>query len=661
MKITCEVWGSPVGTAPTEQFPDTAADWYAGKPTAVAEVSVTWGRSTTVDQPEPATCSFDVVDPSGGQSFRDQSILRIGEDVHLFAIGNVGTGVATDVALDGSFEAMAVGIDHAGDLVDGRVMGFANSVSDGAGYYNETAIVTTPAAADGVHCSEVRSGPHYANGVVRRLRVLIGPDRWDANGALGAWDAIPTMRLDESWRTRLQIKSAYNAAVTRWLAGMRGPTYPGQWLTIGAGGTHTGDMTWKQSDFERVVDSGQNRWCGTYMEVLFSNWNEMGGSWSSRPGTWAEHYGLWVDDLEVLSPADASRRVRVYSGEITDMKARTRGDGSVRITVTAVDQLGKLMNRYVGDDPWPSEAVPARVDRILADDPPVAFGTEIDDAFTSTVVTRRDIDRQSQGGLLQALATGVDGVLWSATHDVSGPYLWLEDPQERMAVGQFTNFSGTIQIEGAANVDSSLDACWIDADVEWVRDVSDVVTRVDATWLDQSTSPDVTERWIPSTIDTAAEGEHGARHYFVGTQLTAEAAAVAVAQRVLARTRQLQWRTAQLVWDLDQTIAQGDYAATQVALDLLDGTGRIGRGLAVENIANWPEGTTAGMYLDGGEYRFDEEGWHLTMLTTPMAGIGESAVWVDFTPTAWTWSMFDPSIGWDSCWGVAVPPPIGAN
>ena len=68
-----------------------------------------------------------------------------------------------------------------------------------------------------------------------------------------------------------------------------------------------------------------------------------------------------------MAPAGGTvRDVLVFAGRITDLAGDDRRPaGTIRVDVTAVDQLADLENRYVGDEPWLAEPFAARVDRIL--------------------------------------------------------------------------------------------------------------------------------------------------------------------------------------------------------------------------------------------------------------------------------------------------------
>jgi hypothetical protein len=66
---TCEVWIDGV------RFADGQPAELTTDPVALSGLSITWGRRTTVDQPNPATCTFTVLDPPGGRRFDEAVTL----------------------------------------------------------------------------------------------------------------------------------------------------------------------------------------------------------------------------------------------------------------------------------------------------------------------------------------------------------------------------------------------------------------------------------------------------------------------------------------------------------------------------------------------------------------------------------------------------------
>ena len=406
-------------------------------------------------------------------------------------------------------------------------------------------------------------------------------------------------------------------------------------------------------------------WLGVSVAVDLATWTAPYGqsapyAWTAAPGTWADYGPSYVDDVVLMAPAGGTvRSVLVFAGRITDLTAQIVDKaGTLGVTVTAVDQLADLENRYVGDVPWLAEPFATRVGRITAA-AGVTVPASIDPRLAPLTVSWRDVDHQPAGGLLAELAAGVDAVLWSATHSTTGPYLWFEDVGERTSGEILVDVDGIVTIV----VDSErpggrtrIDGCQIAAEeLTWIRDVSDVITRVDVTWKDQTVdqdgNPSPTDRAV-RVLDADLEAGGNVRRLGLSTPLISEADAIDVADRVLARTNSPAGRIDGLTWDLGlfPPAAGVDMAA---ALDLLDGTIRIGRGLIVDRADLWPDGGPIGVYLDGGTYTYDGA-WTLGLVGTPLGGLGESVPWVDLDP-GWAWNEFDPAIDWIDLYGVAGP------
>jgi hypothetical protein len=408
-------------------------------------------------------------------------------------------------------------------------------------------------------------------------------------------------------------------------------------------------------------------WLGVSVAVDLATWQAPYGpppstpyAWTGAPGTWADYGPSYADDVVLWAPAGGTvRSVLAFAGRITDLAAQiVDPDGTLGVTVTAVDQLADLENRYVGDVPWLAEPFATRVGRITAA-AGVAVPATIDPRLAPLTVSWRDVDHQPPGGLLAELAAGVDAVLWSATHATTGPYLWYEDVGERASAEVLEMVDGIVTIVLSTERPGGrtrIDGCQIAAEeLTWIRDVSDVITRVDVTWKDQTVDQDgnqaPTDRHV-RVVDPDLEADGNVRRMGLTTPLISEPDAVDVATRVLSRTNSPAGRIDGLTWDLGlfPPAAGVDMAA---ALDLLDGTIRIGRGLIVDRADLWPDGGPIGVYLDGGTYEYDGA-WTLGLIGTPIGGLGQSVPWVDLDPT-WAWDEMDPAIDWVDLYGVAGP------
>ena len=613
------------------RFADTAAELEAGTPTALAELELNWGRDSTVDQPEAATVRCAVLDPSGGTTFRE--LVDVGSRLEVRAAGDIGTGAVTDVAIDGSLEVPAVGST-----------GYPRVVASPAGA-PAPIIVAAPVFAG---TKALRSSSGYT--------ILIPPAEFTSNPA--GWDAIPRFETGQLWTWHLAVFPPRAGSIRVQGRVFRDPTDEnGVW--VGNAIAVAGDGAWHPLTSDPVVGGSITGWLGVGWNPTLATWPDVAGAWSATPATWADYGAGVVDALEVWAPPSSRRDVIVFAGRVTDLAASLDLRG-LRVELIATDQTAELANRYVGAAPWPAEPLGARFTRILAEAGLTgAVTVTIDAPLDASIVSWRDVDRQPVAGLLTEYAAGVDGVLWSAVHSTTGPFVWLEDTAGRAALNTLELVGGVLVIVYAGNRPEGstvLDGCELPTDpVVWRRDVSDVLTVIDATWLDQTVDTEGNQQPTEHTVTVAdpdAVAVHGTRRLGVATNLIAAADAEAVADRILLRTRQPDWRVEGLNYDLGSFPPLAG-KPTANALDLLDGTTRLGRAVIVDNVAGWPGGDSIGLFLDGGSYRYDAAGWSLELGASPWTGFGSSPAWSELDP-AWQWTQWDDQLEWADLYGVAV-------
>ena len=327
--------------------------------------------------------------------------------------------------------------------------------------------------------------------------------------------------------------------------------------------------------------------------------------------------------------------------------------------MVAADFTADLANRDVADQPWPAEPLAARFGHVVAA-AGVAVPYTLAPSLTGYQVSYMDVDRQQCWPLLADLATSVDGVLWSAVHPSTGPYLWLADPRVQSALYQLTmGDAGLVVIvaTAAGGAAIELDSCDLLLDpVVFRQAVSDISTRVAITWLEQTIDdntgqPAPTERTDIYT-DAAAELANGTRRLGVQTVLTSAAVAGEVAALLLGRLHRASWRVSGLTWRTDKTQMDGDQ--TSRTLDLLDGVRRLAAALLLTNLPSWaPAGPTLPLLLQGGQYTFEDGQWTLDLVTSSAAAQGTGLPWNALDP-AWAWNEFDPAIDWTDLVGVAT-------
>lgn len=625
--LTCQVSvdGRPLA--------DTGADLAASMPTVLTGLKVDWGRASVVDQPGPASATFTVADIGGDADFLGR--LHVGAPIAVTATGALPTdGDPFDVAVDGDFTHTHT---------HGRVAVLAGPA--------------TPTIDAGTLTLDSPAGP---------ASLAIPPGPW--SGVVDAWDPIPAASPGQTWTVTLRITTGPGVTATLAPALYRTGDRPGRPPTpLGGSVTVPGNATTVASATTTIADGTPYGWVGAALTMTPTSWLDWSGPWTSAEPSWAALGRLTVADLTVLAPPTAVRTVAVFSGRITDLTAKAARPG-ITVAVAALDHTADLANDYIGDQPWPAQTITTRAARILdlAGRPVIA---DIDPRPGAMNVSGRDVDNAAAAGLLTELATSADAVLWAAEHPTRGSYLWMEDTSQRAALGVLALDTdvGLVVITGNTRPAAGivLSACDLLADqVTWGSDVADVITRVDATWAEQTLDEDgklsPTERHV-LVVDEAAEdparGNLGVRRAGYTTALISEADAADVAGRVLYRSAGARWHATGLTWDTATGSALSD-TDRATALDLLDGTRRIGLPAVVTDLPRWsPGGDALGIYVEGGTYTYTGGRWILAVDASPAGATGYSATWEDLDP-AWTWPMMDTRapapITWWAAWGVTA-------
>lgn len=635
--VTCTVYADGERLADGQSWDDPLA------PTALSGLEVTWGRETTVDQPEASQCQFDVMDSPGGETFANR--LRTGTRIDVTATGILYPDPTAPVWPDPGFETSTPATVRT----------------------NATAKRTTRKPHTGLYSLQI--APVDAK---RRASVIVAPAPFQTPGtAPDAWDAIPATAAGQTW--------SYGA--TLWVppgavALLRPVLFSGPYADAGTVVTSStlqvvgGAAGGWQTVAAPFVPSEDGAWVGVQVVIYPTGytWNAVPADWTwdslaTAPwDTWAwDDFGtVFVDDVRVLAPpGGVESTVLVFSGRVVALEAAwdDRAEAPV-INVSCVDFTGDLDNIDVGDVPWTVEPMADRFQRILT-----ASGMDVTAIIAPSVapilMSWRDVDSQPATGLLAELAESVDAVMWSATHQVTGPYLEVEDPASRSSQYLLQLVDGVVQIvpNPGTGPALALSACdLLRDDAEWTQDTQDVVTRASVTWQEQGVDdegqPTTTERTV-TVIDSALELLYGTRRLSLSTQLQDEEDALDVAARLLSRTSVSDWRASGLTLD-DAELADPDADDVSRVLTLLDGTSRNGLPVSLTDLPAWaPTGPVVPVYLEGGKYAFEDGAWVLDLTVSNASAQGASAQWDDLDPT-WTWDQFDPAITWNDLRGVGV-------
>ena len=624
-----------------ELMASTAAEFYGHEITVLSGLKVDWGRSTAVDQPEPSSLGLSFVQHAGTSEFLRS--LAVGRTLDVTATGRIDTGDVANVMSQGDFEGLAAG----------------SSVS--SKHSNAAVTVATEQQHSGAQSARAR-----ATTATAPSWVVFPPAPFSAD--LSAWDAIPRVSKGETWAGSAWVLARSGSTATLQAVAFTDPTgNSGTYVPIGPVIDAPGIGAWVQLTLPPLVIGQTGRWVG--LRVSFDRlgpaWVDVPGAWTAQGTTaWLDMASGYVDDLVLNAPPGGTdRTVLVFQGRITDMEAKYLADlvgGSTQVDITAKDFTADLANNRIGDVPWLVEALETRVDRIL-----VLAGTgvtaQVDGSIAATQVTWRDVDSQPAAELVTELAQSVAGVAWSAVHDPGGQYYWIEDPRNRTAL-YLLSMGGTGQAEIIPNP-SAPDAIQLTASnvleepIRWTQDVGDVATRVDVTWLTQG----VDDKGQPTTTETHAlvvnatlEESLGQRGFSVSTQLISAADAQRVATTLLAAQHSAEWRLSGITWSIryEAEMSRDEMVA---ALDLLDGTVRIGHSLGISALPPWvPLAGSVVVYLEGGSYTFEDGEWVLEMVGSS-SGQGQSVTWATVDPT-WPWSAFQ-HLAWVDLIGVAPAPP----
>jgi hypothetical protein len=611
-------------------------------PVALDDLVVQWGRTTILDQPAPASCTFRVLDLAGGPDFR--TALYVGARVDVLASTVIYGDPTLSSFVDPGFESGAFGGSTAGG----------------------TAAVVATAPHTGTKCLQLTPDTGSQN-----VTVTIPPAPFSANPV--AWDPVPRAQAGQTWQLTAWVKlpqhlaagsqAAYVQAVAFTHPDGRAPALllPRVPVTGPAG-------TWVQVVIPDVV-APVDSWLGALVTVQPTGpaWDALPAAttWDTLDGTaWDDLGRVFVDDVDVLAPpAGAVRQGAVFGGRITDLESAYDATvGGTVVRVIAQSNLAELGNRYVGDTPWPAQTVQARVDAIIAAAAQPNLTATVDAGVRTRQLCYLDADARPAAGLLTEVAQSVGGALWAPTSVAAQTALRIEDVDARPALFRLVKTGGVIVIAVAPTVGTTgieLDACLLLLDpVRWAQDSTDTATQVAIGWQEQTAPgppPTLTARTETRTND-ALTATRGRFRVGISTDLATLTDAANLADTMLARLSIGGWRVTGLVWQIDADDVLDGPALSRV-MQVLDGTTRIGLPILVTGLPAWspisPE-TTLPMYLEGGRFSNTRGAWRLELETSSAVSQGKASVTWDQLPADWLWDQFDPGISWDDLAGVGI-------
>jgi hypothetical protein len=597
-------------------------------PTALSGLSLTWGRESTVDQPQASTCAFDVIDTAGGEGFSSRFFL--GSTIQVTAGGSLYPAPTVPAFTNPSFEAP-----------------FHEFVK------TTKADISQPTTNPHTGTKSLAVQPTLAS---TSWTIAMAPAPLSADPT--AWDTIPVSDPGQVWTYGAWVFVPNGITVTVQPVLFSAPHFNAWSIPAGVQTSVSGLGTWVLAQGTFTANAA-HQWVGLQVSASSAGgqtWNTTTGTWNGATLTWNGVRTVYIDDVTILGPlGGTTSTVLVFEGRIVSLASQWHeGAGRPMLKISCADFISDIDNRNVGDEPWPMEYLLDRANRILT----LGGGgidLDIDPSIAIKNVSWRDVDRQPVGGLLRGLAASVDGIMWSAAHITTGAYILMEDPNTRPSGTVLGKVGGIVVIVPRTMDLMELSACEIDREpITWTTSVEDVTTRVEVTWLEQVTGPPAsTLEHTYTVIDAAAEAQRGVRSFALASQLTTEADASTVASAIKARTRGGDWVAGAISID-DDDIA-GSNTTIQRLLNLLDGTVRNGLAIAVTELPAWAPPTPTGefpVYLEGGTYQFTDGRWVLDLTVSNATSVGQSVTWNDLTTPAYKWNEFDPGIAWDELRGV---------
>lgn len=548
---------------------DSAASLAAHDVTALAGLSVQWGRRSRLDQPEPATLSATLALPSGIGAPRALEDLQAGMPVSVTA----------------SYTAPLT----------------------------TTPVFTAP--------RETLSAGSPARTVTR----IYPPATFAPEGhSPDAWDEVP--KLTEATTVNVQI----SLSLPEYTSARVVPVYfnapwpsRAQLGSTGITATHSGSFSYT------FKPNRPGMWIG--VAVIFDPdaplWRTMARRWPAYQTRWHDYTRVTVQSVKVTRTDRPVYTATVFTGRITDIPV-TYSDHLHRAvaTITAAEYPAEMANIRIGSKPWPRETARERIERIISE-AGIKITAITDSAPGALTLAPLDVDRREPWALLQDIAHSTGAILWPATHAVTGDYVRLEDLDKRAALYSLNvPPSGQVTIDPAVDQAMSIPAGVVQrSGITIKRDTTDMATRIEVRWKETTTDEQgeqQTDR-VVNESDPQRLAAYGYRSMSVQTDLTSEQDARRLAARILDRTAPGGWQIPAATWDTD-------YPGTDPlnVIAVLDSTRRIGLPLMLTGVASWvPGAPNIPVYLDGGTCTFEQGRWLLAMTLTRAATRADSVRW----------------------------------
>jgi hypothetical protein len=335
-------------------------------------------------------------------------------------------------------------------------------------------------------------------------------------------------------------------------------------------------------------------------------------------------------------------RAEVFAGTITDISLEF--DEEARrpvLSLTAADTLADLEHVYLGGEVWETESLQSRIDKITRALPStIAPNIVIDPVPAARTLIWEDVDNQSAATLLKSAATSAGAVMWAATHKTTGPYIRMEDPSTRGALGIISLVNGKIKTT-ALKAAHSLSASQLLRAGALTQSNSDAASVARLTWKQPGIDSDGRRTSTDRTItieDRDLVRRIGYRTVSLSTSLAIQSQAEAAAARLFRTYLPGGFSIPHLTWD---TRVHPDMTQPDTLAALLDATRRLGLMLSITELPEWYPARTITAFIDGGRYTYEKQRWRLELNTTTTAATGRGLTWNQLPPGL-TWNQTLP-------------------
>lgn len=350
---------------------------------------------------------------------------------------------------------------------------------------------------------------------------------------------------------------------------------------------------------------------------------------------WQDYNGLVMTRAVIETTTSPTRTSTIFSGRIAAAPiSYDEALKTARVTLECNDWTVDLENKKIGDNTFTPEATSARLTRILA----LCPGVQVEPLSPATSARRlasRDVDAQKPMDLLRELAASNDAILWPLAHTTRGEYFKFEDQDTRKSLYRLTWDPGTGNAtpqarphQGIVITARAITRGGFTVD----RDLSDLATVARVTY---KTTDAAGKQHDIDAVATAPEREreYGTRELRVSTWLDRKEDAEALATALLNRTGPGGW----IITGSQVTSAHPAMTGDTLA-SLLDDSTRAGLAVTLTDLPPWvPGNPNVPVYLDGGTYKYSKGTWTLDLTLTRAATSGGAVAWGQL-PTRATWA-----------------------